>query len=122
MISANITASLYLVTGILFIMALRGLSSPETSRTGNFLGILGMVFGLFPSLVDVTIFQPLLAELLPNPSIKSVKLWHGFNTVLYLSILTIVLGITLLYFLKQYWYRYQNFDLKVLTIFQYDLI
>ena len=65
-----------------------------------FLGILGMLFGLFPSLVDVTIFQPLLAELLPNPSIKSVKLWHGFNTVLYLSILTIVLGITLLYFLK----------------------
>jgi len=44
MISANITASLYLVTGILFIMALRGLSSPETSRTVNFLGI--FVIGL----------------------------------------------------------------------------
>ena len=65
-----------------------------------FLGILGMLFGLFPSLVDATIFQPLLAELLPNQSINPVKLWHGFNTVLYLSILTIVLGITLLYFLK----------------------
>ncbi len=38
MISANITAFLYLVTGILFIMALRGLSSPETSRGGNILG------------------------------------------------------------------------------------
>jgi len=65
-----------------------------------FLGILGMVFGLFPSLVDVTIFKPLLTELLPNQSIHPVKLWHGFNTVLYLSILTVVLGIALLYFLK----------------------
>ena len=65
-----------------------------------FLGILGMLFGLFPSLVDATIFQPLLAELLPNQSINPVKLWHGFNTVLYLSILTVVLGIALLYFLK----------------------
>lgn len=64
------------------------------------LGILGMLFGLFPSLVDSTIFQPLLNELLKNPNIGPIKLWHGFNTVLYLSILTVVLGIVLLYFLK----------------------
>ena len=53
MISANITASLYLVTGILFIMALRGLSSPETSRTGNFLGILGMTLAVIVTLLSL---------------------------------------------------------------------
>ena len=38
--TANIAASLYLISGVLFILALRGLSSPETSRKGNFFGIL----------------------------------------------------------------------------------
>ena len=33
--SANLVALLYLVAGVLFIMALRGLSSPESSRRGN---------------------------------------------------------------------------------------
>ena len=64
------------------------------------LGVLGILFGLFPSIVDTTIFQPLLKELLSNQSISTVKLWHGFNTVFYLSMLTLVLGIALLYFLK----------------------
>jgi len=53
MISANITASLYLVTGILFIMALRGLSSPESSRTGNFFGILGMSLAIVVTLLSL---------------------------------------------------------------------
>ncbi|MGC6511954.1 MAG: NAD(P)(+) transhydrogenase (Re/Si-specific) subunit beta [Parvibaculales bacterium] len=39
---ANISALLYLTSGVLFIIALRGLSSPETARQGNFLGIIGM--------------------------------------------------------------------------------
>ena len=43
MISANLSAIFYLISGVLFILALRGLSSPETSRQGNFFGILGMV-------------------------------------------------------------------------------
>ena len=38
MISANLSAIFYLVSGVLFILALRGLSSPETSRQGNFFG------------------------------------------------------------------------------------
>ena len=40
--SANLTALAYLVASILFILALRGLSSPETARTGNLFGVLGM--------------------------------------------------------------------------------
>ena len=42
----NLAASLYLVSGALFILALRGLSSPETSRQGNFFGVLGMVLAI----------------------------------------------------------------------------
>ena len=40
--SANLAAILYLVSGGLFIMALRGLSSPATSRQGNLYGMIGM--------------------------------------------------------------------------------
>ena len=40
--SANFAAVLYLVAGSMFIMALRGLSSPATSRTGNTYGMVGM--------------------------------------------------------------------------------
>ena len=42
----NLAASLYLISGVLFILALRGLSSPETSRQGNFFGILGMALAI----------------------------------------------------------------------------
>ena len=42
MISANISAFFYLISGMLFILALRGLSSPDTSRQGNLLGMIGM--------------------------------------------------------------------------------
>jgi len=50
MTAANITALLYLVAGILFILALRGLSSPETSRRGNYLGIAGMAIAVITTL------------------------------------------------------------------------
>ena len=40
--SANVAALLYLVAGVLFIMALRGLSSPASSRQGNLYGMVGM--------------------------------------------------------------------------------
>ena len=46
MISANLSAIFYLISGVLFILALRGLSSPETSRQGNLFGILGMIIAV----------------------------------------------------------------------------
>lgn len=49
--SADIAALLYLVSGILFIMALRGLSSPETSRQGNYLGMAGMAIAVGTTLM-----------------------------------------------------------------------
>ena len=44
--NANIAAIAYLVSGVLFILALRGLSSPETSRRGNTLGMTGMAIAV----------------------------------------------------------------------------
>ncbi len=44
--SANLSATFYLISGILFILALRGLSSPETSRQGNYFGIAGMLIAI----------------------------------------------------------------------------
>ena len=49
--SADIAALAYLVSGGLFILALRGLSSPETSRRGNLLGMLGMAIAVVTTLV-----------------------------------------------------------------------
>jgi NAD(P) transhydrogenase subunit beta len=52
--SANLSALLYLAASICFIMALRGLSSPETSRTGNIWGIAGMVVAIATTLAQPT--------------------------------------------------------------------
>ena len=52
---ANISAIFYLVSGVFFIMALRGLSSPETSRQGNYLGIVGMTIAVATTLLDPSI-------------------------------------------------------------------
>jgi H+-translocating NAD(P) transhydrogenase subunit beta len=53
--SANLSSILFLITGVLFILALRGLSSPETSRMGNFFGITGMVLAIIISILSVNI-------------------------------------------------------------------
>jgi len=47
---ADLAALAYLVSGILFILALRGLSSPVTSRTGNRRGMLGMAIAIATTL------------------------------------------------------------------------
>ncbi len=49
--SANMAALLYLVSGVLFIMALRGLSSPESSRRGNRFGMAGMAIAIVTTLL-----------------------------------------------------------------------
>ncbi len=51
--SPNIVALLYLASGILFIMALRGLSSPESSRQGNVYGMVGMTIAIVTTLLQL---------------------------------------------------------------------
>src|ERR1700753_2467718 len=48
--SADLAALCYLVAGALFIMALRGLSNPETSRRGNLFGMVGMAIAIATTL------------------------------------------------------------------------
>ena len=55
--SANLLAIFYLISGILFILALRGLSSPETSRQGNLFGIIGMIIAIGVTIVSVGNFS-----------------------------------------------------------------
>ncbi|PWV97188.1 NAD/NADP transhydrogenase beta subunit [Hoeflea marina] len=60
--SENLAAFLYLVSGVLFIMALRGLSHPTTSRQGNTYGMVGMGIAIVTTL------------LLAKPSLSSLGL------------------------------------------------
>tara|TARA_R100001129_G_scaffold184692_5_gene170312 strand:+ start:23789 stop:25186 length:1398 start_codon:yes stop_codon:yes gene_type:complete len=49
--SENFAAFAYLVSGVLFIMALRGLSHPTTSRQGNLYGMIGMGIAILTTLL-----------------------------------------------------------------------
>ena len=48
--SENVASFLYLISGVLFIMALRGLSHPTTSRQGNVYGMIGMTIAIITTL------------------------------------------------------------------------
>ena len=50
--NANLSALLYLVAGVLFILSLRGLSSPASSRQGNLLGMIGMAIAVATTLAS----------------------------------------------------------------------
>ncbi|MBI3675673.1 MAG: NAD(P)(+) transhydrogenase (Re/Si-specific) subunit beta [Proteobacteria bacterium] len=56
---ADLAALLYLVSGILFILALRGLSSPVSSRAGNRNGMLGMAIAVATTLWVTGVTDPL---------------------------------------------------------------
>ena len=62
--SANLSAIFYLISGILFILALRGLSSPETSRQGNLFGIIGMIIAIVVTFFSVGNFSTALIYVL----------------------------------------------------------
>jgi len=57
--TANLAAILYLIAGVCFIMALRGLSSPASARRGNLFGIVGMVIA-----IGTTLAQPSVEDYL----------------------------------------------------------
>jgi NAD(P) transhydrogenase subunit beta len=52
-LNASLAAVLYLVSGVLFILALRGLSSPESSRAGNRLGMIGMALAVLTTVATL---------------------------------------------------------------------
>src|ERR1700726_2703725 len=50
--NANLAALLFLVAGVLFLLSLRGLSSPASSRQGNFFGMIGMAIAVATTLAS----------------------------------------------------------------------
>lgn len=64
------------------------------------LAVLGIILGLAPGLIDERIIMPVLDGLQVDRSTLYIKLWHGFNTVLLLSTITVVSGLILYFILK----------------------
>ncbi len=65
------------------------------------LAVLGMVFGLAPFLIDAPIIRPVVSSLLGEQAeAVHLGLWHGFNTVFILSLITIGVGTALYIFVK----------------------
>ena len=78
--SENLAALLYLVSAICFIMSLRGLSSPETSRQGNLFGIVGMAIAVVttlatPSMGGFIILAALLISTLLWTNLHNRYVW-----------------------------------------------
>jgi len=63
------------------------------------LAIGGLIFGIFPGLIE-PIIKPVVTAMGENAGDAHLKLWHGFNTVLWLSITTIIIGTVLYFVLK----------------------
>lgn len=72
--SSDLSALLYLAAAVCFIMALRGLSHPTTSRQGNIFGIVGMVLAIGTTLMapGVVSFGTILLGLLVGGAIGTV--------------------------------------------------
>jgi H+-translocating NAD(P) transhydrogenase subunit beta len=67
----NLTSLAYLVSAVMFIMALRGLSSPESSRRGNLMGMLGMSIAIVTTMLSpsVTSYAWIVSALLIGAAI-----------------------------------------------------
>jgi H+-translocating NAD(P) transhydrogenase subunit beta len=72
--SAQLTGFAYLIASVLFILSLRGLSSPESARKGNMFGIAGMVIAIVTTLADpaVVSFELIILGMLIGGSIGTV--------------------------------------------------
>jgi multicomponent Na+:H+ antiporter subunit A len=63
------------------------------------LSILSLLFGLFPAIIEPLV-QKVMNSLMVKPPEIHLKLWHGFNLVLGLSVLTLILGAVLFRMIK----------------------
>jgi NAD(P) transhydrogenase subunit beta len=72
--TANLTALAYLVASVCFVLALRGLSSPETARRGNALGVTGMTIAIVTTLLSPSVlsFELILLGLVIGGAIGAV--------------------------------------------------
>jgi len=72
--SAQLTGFAYLIASVLFILALRGLSSPESARQGNRYGIIGMIIAIGTTLADPSIvsFEMIVLGILIGGAIGTI--------------------------------------------------
>ena len=64
------------------------------------LAVLGLIIGIFPAIIDGPLIKPVVDSVGLNGSEVHLKLWHGFNLVLGLSALTLIIGFLLYFLLK----------------------
>ena len=71
---SSLSGFAYLIASVLFILALRGLSSPETARRGNTFGIAGMVIAVATTIFDPSIvsFEFIVMGILVGGSIGTI--------------------------------------------------
>lgn len=101
--NANMVAAALLVAVLPFFG--RRIAPPKTPADPSpwlwcgpaLLAALGLLFGLMPSLIDGPIVTPVVQSMLPGADPVYLKLWHGVNLPLMLSLLTFVLGISVYY-------------------------
>lgn len=85
------------------------------------LSVLSVVFGVFPGLLEKSLIQSVFSSISGSATIIDLKLWHGFNTALMLSILTLVVGFAIYWFLQpseknfQKTIRFERISPEVLT-------
>src|SRR5699024_5068076 len=64
------------------------------------LAVLGFIFGFFPGILGKYVISAVLNGMTGMPAAVDLKIWHGFNLVLILSIGTLAVG-SLLYFFNK---------------------
>jgi multicomponent Na+:H+ antiporter subunit A len=64
------------------------------------LGFLSFAFGVFPGLIEKSLILPVLSSMVGNYVDTYLALWHGFNLVLLLSVVTLALGVLLYIYWK----------------------
>lgn len=81
-----------------------------------FLGLSGFIFGCFPAVIGDSLILPVVNTIAGDNITFHLQIWHGFNTVFLLSMLTLALG-SIVYFINKpsagkvsVLARYQNFS------------
>lgn len=64
------------------------------------LATLSLLIGIFPQFIDSSIVKPAATAMSFTQSLSAIKLWHGFNFILLLSSITLLLGLLLYKFWK----------------------
>ncbi|MCA0976963.1 NAD(P)(+) transhydrogenase (Re/Si-specific) subunit beta [Qipengyuania flava] len=85
-------ALVYLVSGVFFILALRGLSSPATSRTGNRFGMIGMLIAVVTTLVT---HFPMKGEFTSHSYNIVGPDWASFGEIFAAIVIGAIVGITI---------------------------